>query len=163
VSQDSAEEPAKSSPKKVPSFHIPEAPKGYDFNMDIETGVAYRIPNASAKHFPFFIDYEGNIVPRDDFRKWGATSGNWMAQAINEPKNLKPTESYYPDTDRDHRCRFVEPVYEYRSGALVPGNLDSWGNFVPTVGEKIIALKDYEPGKKALRIYNLPGELKEKK
>jgi hypothetical protein len=64
VSQDSAEEPAKSSPKKVPSFHIPDAPKGYDFNMETEKGVAYRIPNAGAKHFPFFIDYEGNIIPR---------------------------------------------------------------------------------------------------
>ena len=56
-------------------------------------------------------------------------------------------------------------VYEFRSGRLVPGDIDDKRNFVPTVGGRIIEFKDYHYGLKAPKIYNLPGKFvrKEKK
>jgi hypothetical protein len=52
----------------------------------------------------------------------------------------------------------VEPVYEYRSGALIYGHLKEGGYFVPLIGSKVISFADYIPGPTAIRIYNLPGE-----
>ncbi|HZU39192.1 MAG TPA: hypothetical protein VFA18_24920 [Gemmataceae bacterium] len=52
----------------------------------------------------------------------------------------------------------AEPVYEFRSGRLVPGVIGAGGHFVPTVGAPIIDFKDYRYGDKARRIYNLPGQ-----
>jgi hypothetical protein len=56
-------------------------------------------------------------------------------------------------------------VYEFRSGRLIPGDIDEECNFVPTVGGKIIEFKDYRYSPKAAKIYNLPGKFvkKEKK
>jgi hypothetical protein len=56
-------------------------------------------------------------------------------------------------------------VYEFRSGRLIPGDIDDKGNFIPTVGGRIIDFKDYRYGPKAPKIYNLPGKFvkKEKK
>src|SRR5262249_31747695 len=56
-------------------------------------------------------------------------------------------------------------VYEFRSARLIPGDLDKNGNFIPTVGGRIIDFKDYRYGPKAAKIYNLPGKFvcKEKK
>jgi hypothetical protein len=56
-------------------------------------------------------------------------------------------------------------VYEFRSGRLVPGDIDDKRNFVPTEGGRIIDFKDYHYGAKAPKIYNVPGKFvrKEKK
>jgi hypothetical protein len=56
-------------------------------------------------------------------------------------------------------------VYEFRSGRLVPGDIDGMGHFIPTVGGRIIDFKDYRYSSKAPKIYNVPGEFvrKEKK
>jgi hypothetical protein len=48
-------------------------------------------------------------------------------------------------------------VYEFRSGRLIPGDIDDKGRFIPTVGGRIIDFKDYHYSPKAPRIYNLPG------
>jgi hypothetical protein len=52
-------------------------------------------------------------------------------------------------------------VYEYRSGMLIPGELQpgrfAAGPFVPEAGGKIIAFKDYEYSPSAPPIWNLPG------
>ncbi len=50
-----------------------------------------------------------------------------------------------------------EPVYEYRSGRLIKGELDKEGNFLPDLPGKVIDFKDYRYSKTAIRIYNLPG------
>ena len=51
-----------------------------------------------------------------------------------------------------------EKVYEFRSGHLIPGELDEDGNFVPDLAGKIIVFKDYKyVPEKSRRIYNLPG------
>ncbi len=49
-------------------------------------------------------------------------------------------------------------IYEYRSGRLIPGEIDDDGNFIPIVGEKIIDFKDYRYHPKGPKIYNLPGK-----
>jgi hypothetical protein len=54
------------------------------------------------------------------------------------------------------------PVYEYRSGRLILGELDEDGNFIPDLRGKILAFKDYRPGKDVPRIYNLPGKFVKK-
>ena len=54
------------------------------------------------------------------------------------------------------------PAYEYRSGRLIPGELDKKGNFIPKLRGKIISLDDYRPGTKAMCIYNLPGRFVKK-
>jgi hypothetical protein len=56
-------------------------------------------------------------------------------------------------------------VYEFRSGRLIPGDLDDDGNFIPTLGGRIIDFQDYRYSPKAPKIYNLPGKFvhKEKK
>jgi hypothetical protein len=45
------------------------------------------------------------------------------------------------------------------TGPKEPSFGPCYWNFVPEIGSKVIPLKDYQPGKKALRIYNLPGKL----
>jgi hypothetical protein len=56
-------------------------------------------------------------------------------------------------------------VYEFRSGRLIPGDIDDKGNFIPTAGGSILDFKDYHYSPKAPKIYNLPGKfvLKKKK
>jgi len=55
-----------------------------------------------------------------------------------------------------------EPVYEFRSGRLIKGNIDDDGTFVPEIGTKITDFKDYHYSKDAPRIYNLPGHFVKK-
>lgn len=49
------------------------------------------------------------------------------------------------------------PVYEYRSGRLVPGSFDEDGYFIPELGGTTIAFDQYVPGPTARPIYNLPS------
>lgn len=49
------------------------------------------------------------------------------------------------------------PVYEYRSGLLIKGEIHEDGNFVPEVGSTVIRLEDYRYSPDAIRIWNLPG------
>jgi hypothetical protein len=53
----------------------------------------------------------------------------------------------------------ARPVYEYRSGALVPGRLTSDGWFVPTPGRRVVAFQEYRRTSQAWPIYNLPGRV----
>jgi hypothetical protein len=55
-----------------------------------------------------------------------------------------------------------EPVYEYRSGRLIKGELDKEGDFIPDLGSKVTDFKDYRPGKGVPVIYNLPGRFVKK-
>ncbi len=51
-----------------------------------------------------------------------------------------------------------EKVYEYRSGRLILGVLDSDGYFTPEAGSTIMPFADYRYSDGARRIYNLPGK-----
>jgi hypothetical protein len=48
-------------------------------------------------------------------------------------------------------------VYEFRSGMLIPGEIQADGRFVPEEGGKITKFKDYEYTPTATPIWNLPG------
>ncbi|MBX9625691.1 MAG: hypothetical protein K2X82_17955 [Gemmataceae bacterium] len=48
-------------------------------------------------------------------------------------------------------------AYEFRHGALVPGELRKDGAFVPEVGGTVIKFADYKYTPEAPRIWNLPG------
>lgn len=52
------------------------------------------------------------------------------------------------------------PVYEYRSGMLIKGELHDDGSFVPEIGSTIIPFKDYRYAPDAIPIWNLPGRFK---
>ncbi len=49
------------------------------------------------------------------------------------------------------------PVYEFRSGVLIPGTMNATGRFVPQVGGRIIRFADFVYTPRAPEIWNLPG------
>jgi hypothetical protein len=51
----------------------------------------------------------------------------------------------------------IGPVYEFRSGVLIPGEMLIDGRFIPEVGGKIILFADYVYTPEARYIWNLPG------
>lgn len=51
-------------------------------------------------------------------------------------------------------------VYEYRSGALIRGELTNDGDFIPEIGAKVIAFYDYRFSPQERPIWNLPGYFK---
>jgi hypothetical protein len=51
------------------------------------------------------------------------------------------------------------PVYEFRSGRLIKGVLDTKGYFVPDLDAKVMEFKDYRFGPKEIPIWNLPGRV----
>jgi hypothetical protein len=55
-----------------------------------------------------------------------------------------------------------KPVYEFRSGRLIKGQLMPDGNFVPDVGSTVIHFQDYRYSPDAIPIWNLPGYFKKK-
>jgi hypothetical protein len=88
------------------------------------------------------LDEAGNFIPDPHWCNVpGIASGEPYNQLLNGPPG---------------------PAYEYRSGRLIPGELDQKGYFIPEIGGKIITLEDYRPGPKATRIYNLPGKFMKK-
>ena len=52
------------------------------------------------------------------------------------------------------------PLYEYRSGLLIPMILDAQYRLVPEAGGKIITYQDYLAGDRSRNIYNLPQHLR---
>jgi hypothetical protein len=50
-----------------------------------------------------------------------------------------------------------KPLYELRSGRLVPGTFDDEGMFVPEIGGKVINFAEYRYTPTAPKIWNLPG------
>ena len=48
-------------------------------------------------------------------------------------------------------------VYELRTGMLIPGTIQAWGNFIPEEGGKIVKFSEYRHSPLARQIWNLPG------
>jgi hypothetical protein len=90
-----------------------------------------------------YLDAAGNFTP--DMSKRPFRVGSWT-RSVPSYKLVN-----YPNT------RPVECVYEFRAGMLIRGLLMECGNFVPEEDSKIVAFKDYQFNKDAIRIYNLPG------
>jgi hypothetical protein len=88
--------------------------------------------------------------------KWDVQIGRLdRAGGFVEDKDVKAVLLNGPSRPR-------EPVYEYRSGRLIPGVLEEGGRFVPDVGGTVLPMEtylhDYTPDK-ARRVYNLPGRI----
>jgi hypothetical protein len=94
------------------------------------------------------LDAAGNFVP----------DKRWFQLRKLQPLSAVPAVDLINGTAQ-------KGVYEFRSGRLIPGDIDDKLNFIPTVGGRIIDFKDYRYSAKAAKIYNLPGKFvrKEKK
>ncbi|HEV3235770.1 MAG TPA: hypothetical protein VGZ25_02210 [Gemmataceae bacterium] len=86
------------------------------------------------------LDEAGNFKPDKD----------WLQMERGIPLSRAPNHKIINGVQ--------EEVYEYRSGRLVAGEIDKDGNFIPTLGTKVIDFKDYVYSPKARKIYNLPGK-----
>jgi hypothetical protein len=87
--------------------------------------------------------------------------GKFFWDATTAPLEVQKTD---PQALERVLCsRVNEPVYEFRSGMLVPGRIDAEYFFIPEKGAKIKAFKDYDYPNDPRRIYNLPGEFVPKK
>jgi hypothetical protein len=106
------------------------------------------------------------VLVRGDTEIFGHldAAGNFIADRKWPPyRRGQPLTSIPPSTLLNLPTKLPhEPVYEYRSGRLVPGNLDDDGNFLPDLGAKVTDFQDYRPVPGARRIYNLPGRFVEK-
>jgi len=87
------------------------------------------------------LDADGNFVP----------DKRWFQLKKGQPLSSVPPRTLINGFPH-------KGVYEFRSRRLVPGDLDDSGNFIPTVGGRIIDFKDYHYSPKAPKIYNLPGK-----
>jgi hypothetical protein len=95
------------------------------------------------------LDKNGNFIPDKRLgvlRRGAGASGIPPFRVVNTAI-LAPTEH----------------VFEYRSGRLIEGTLDSVGNFTPKLGSKITDFGEYKYSPSAPRIYNLPGHFVVKK
>lgn len=99
-----------------------------------------------------------NIFTKYNDRPPDAFSGNKFTELpriVSKPlKDRKPfSEGCY------NKPLFnLEPVYEFRSGKLIPGILNANGVFTPDDTLPIIDISKYIYSKTARRVYNLPGK-----
>jgi hypothetical protein len=85
------------------------------------------------------LDKNGDFVLEYNFRKGQPWNLGFVPTIITFP-GMKPKKAF-----------------EFRSGLLIPGELQPDGRFVPEAGDKIISFKDYEYSPTARPIWNLPG------
>jgi hypothetical protein len=85
--------------------------------------------------------------------------GNFLQEKVRPGAGLGP--SSWPPPIINMTFLGPEPVYEYRSGRLIKGELNADGNVVPEVGSKVIRFEDYRYST-GVRIWNLPGYFKMK-
>jgi hypothetical protein len=133
-------------PGVAPAEPIPQQaePVQYEFRQDLT--LYYRLVRGDTQVFGH-VDAAGNFIAERGIGVYGR--GALSAIPPSRPLNL-PTKLPH------------EPVYEYRSGRLIPGNLDDDGNFLPDLGAKVTDFQDYHPVPGARRIFNLPGYFVEK-
>lgn len=117
----------------------------YEFVKDTERWV---VLIQGDKHSIGKLDGSGNFLP----------DKRWLRQKPEQMASMVPPSILINSPGQ-------KGVYEFRSGRLIPGDIDESANFVPTVGGRIIDFKDFRYSPKAPKIYNLPGKFvrKEKK
>ncbi|HEY8505422.1 MAG TPA: hypothetical protein VIL46_12635 [Gemmataceae bacterium] len=112
---------------------------------------------------------EGRYVFVRDTDRWvGVILGEWRfigkldknGDLLPQIK-LKASGAYSAGIPLHTRLNRLRPApakaYEFRSGVLVPGELQKDGRFVPEAGGTIIPFEDYEYREGATPIWNLPG------
>ncbi|MBX9627020.1 MAG: hypothetical protein K2X82_24675 [Gemmataceae bacterium] len=134
----------------VRSAPVADEPE-WEFRPDYEMRVPYWWPGEGLVYGHFGVT--GVFVPDPLSEGDGPRLVLDLPWAVNFPQG---------DPDKPRSEQPPEAVYEFRLGVLVPGTLHHPGVFVPTVGGRAIGVDDYRPergGKKAPRIYNLPGTI----
>jgi hypothetical protein len=111
----------------------------YEFVPDTNRYV--KVKHGTSDFFIGKLDAEGNFIPD---RKYAHLKPGGMLSSV-PPMTLINAPAQ-------------KGVYEYRSGRLIPGEIDDDGNFIPIAGEKVIDFKEYRYEPKGPRIYNLPGK-----
>ena len=91
------------------------------------------------------LDSAGNFIPHKP----------WYQFTKGQPLSMVPVTTLLNAPDQ-------KGVYEFRSGRLIPGDIDEKSNFVPTLGGRIVDFKDYRYSPSAPKIYNLPGKFARK-
>lgn len=129
-------------------------PLKYEYRSAEVKKVSYRLPDGDGERIIAYLSDNGEFV-RDP--KSPADSGSIMLDAFNDPR--KRWFAYNTTLIIGYDHELTEPVYEFRSGRLVPGRLVFPGLFVPTVGGIISSIDDYIPDPVLPRIYNLPGTM----
>jgi hypothetical protein len=85
------------------------------------------------------LDRTGRFIP----------DPRWLDLKLNAGASAIPPHTFLN--------RHPGPAYEFRSERLILGTIAENGEFIPEIGSKVIALKDYRPGPNSVPIYNLPG------
>jgi hypothetical protein len=102
-----------------------------------------------------YLDGHGEFVPDRDIPSFPGLCPAWYWYSKKYPLY------------NASRGPFIEPVYEYRAGMLIPGTMGS-SSFLATPGDvKIIPFEDYvyvpdTAPESSWRIYNLPGRFVKK-
>jgi hypothetical protein len=132
---------------------------GYQYDKDCERLVGFR---QEGQILVGYLDADGNFT-RD--RKYSPIPDTAYPAnpALSSPdkseRSEESTQLYTGTYEVINKPRIAnEPVYEYRAGSLIKGNLDNKGNFIPELESEVKPFTDYRYDWKALRIYNLPGK-----
>jgi hypothetical protein len=131
----------------------PADKSGFKFEF-VERSVYFRTPVAVLKGR---INREGTFIPDEAAAQTprGTMYPSVYGLAVND--RFFPRDQHKPISNDPA----AEPVYEYRSGYLILGDLMRDGYFVPKAKSTIIRFADYVPSPTAIRIYNLPGEFRQ--
>jgi hypothetical protein len=108
--------------------------------------------------FVFVQDTDRRVaIDRGDVELIGKLdeAGNFTEKFKHVKHTFYSGPLYYRINSTDGKPR---KVYEFRSGRLIKGELDTSGNFVPEVGSTVISFKDYKYSPDAIPIWNLPGK-----
>lgn len=108
----------------------------YDFVEDTNRYVAWK---RNGVFFLGRIDKHGNLIPERSH------------QGSVQISRLPPYTYITTPTP------VGESVFEFRSGMLIRGSINSEHAFIPTLGAQVLPFREYKYGPAAPRIYNLPG------
>jgi hypothetical protein len=86
-----------------------------------------------------YLDDAGNFTPNAQYQRGQPLFSAPVHSRLNWPGSVG------------------KKVYEFRSGALIRGELTEDGDFVPEIGAKVIAFSDYKFSPAERPIWNLPG------
>lgn len=160
------------TPKLWPAPPKTGVPPGWEFGLtsDWLKEINQKLPPFKREELPWYAHVRGNVMELGHLDDYGdfVPARHLRPFPLTMPlKNSAPPygagepQPIYYNLPRGGDS---EEVFEYRSGRLISGTLLKSGRFVPIKGTRVIDLKDYGPiaGTIWLRIYNLPGALRQK-
>lgn len=121
-------------------------------------GLKAGVPSAEPMTYKFVSDTDrlvGVVWWADDVHLIGKI--NKSGDFVHEIKNIHKSWSLGIPPHSVINGGPKRKAFEFRSGVLIPGEIQDDGRFVPEVGGKIIKFADYTYSLTAPRIWNLPG------